>query len=76
MRGKTLITILENVDDEGKIGLGDGSRLQIWPFDIDIAILWTPSDEIEVQEVQNQDYTHVLINRSNGQRARALATAG
>lgn len=68
-------TTLIEVDDDGVLlAMADGTLFEVDETDIPTAILWLESAQIEVTASTGTEYTHVLVNRSNGQTVQARVT--
>ena len=68
-------TTLIEVDDDGELlEMADGTLFEIEPADTPTVILWVESAQIEISLSPGTAWTHVLVNRSNGQKVRAVRT--
>ena len=54
------------------VELEDGSEWRIWPGDLAATLLWMPSSRIAVSEIEDEYYTHVLVDRLYGTAVRAI----
>jgi hypothetical protein len=54
------------------VELTDGSKWRIWPGDLATTLGWTPEAEIEVLPIEDEFCTHVLVDKSDGSRVRAI----
>jgi len=48
------------------VELRDGSAWRIWPGDIPKTLQWRPTTDIDVADIDDEIYSHALIDRSNG----------
>jgi hypothetical protein len=55
------------------VKLNDGSTWQIFPGDIDHTLMWLPTTELRLFEVNDEVATHALINADDGSRVRVRA---
>jgi hypothetical protein len=51
-------------DTSDVVQLGDGSRWRIWPADAPTTLQWFPTTELEIEPVQDEFCSHVLVNRA------------
>jgi hypothetical protein len=54
------------------VQLSDGSKWRIWPADVTTTLQWFPSTELEIEPVQDEFCSHVLVNRVDGSRVRVI----
>jgi hypothetical protein len=54
------------------VELEDGSEWRIWPGDFAARLLWTPSTQLAVSEIDDGCCTHVLVDRLYGMRVRVI----
>jgi hypothetical protein len=59
-------------DTSDVVQLSDGSRWRIWPPDVVTTLQWFPTTELEVERVQDEFCSHVLLNRADGSRVRVI----
>ena len=52
----------------------DGSRWRIWPGDLAATLKWTPSTQLAVVEIDDDQFcTHTLVDQADGTRVRVIA---
>jgi len=72
----TYSTTLIEVDDDGVLlTMADGTLFEVGDADIPTTICWVEAAQIEVTSSSGTAHTHVLVNKSNGQKVRARVTA-
>jgi len=54
------------------VALEDGSSWRIWPGDIAVTLQWLPTTVLQVEEIDDEFCSHVLIDRAEGTRVRAI----
>jgi hypothetical protein len=54
------------------VELEDGSAWRIWPGDFAATLLWMPSTQLAVSEIDDECCTHVLVDRLYGTRVRVI----
>ena len=54
------------------VELEDGSAWRIWPGDIATTLHWMPSSRLTVCEIEDECWTHALVDRSYGTAVRAI----
>ena len=54
------------------VELEDGSAWRIWPGDFAATLLWMPSTQLAVSEIDDECCTHVLVDRLYGMRVRVI----
>jgi hypothetical protein len=59
-------------DTSDIVQLSDGSRWRIWLGDVAATLQWYPTTELEIEPVEDELCSHVLINRANGSRVRVI----
>jgi hypothetical protein len=59
-------------DTSDVVELSDGSRWRIWPADVATTLQWFPTTELEIEPVQDEFCSHVLVNRADGSRVRVI----
>jgi hypothetical protein len=52
------------------VKLNDGSTWQIFPGDIDHTLMWLPTTELRLFEINDEVATHALVNFEDGTRVR------
>ena len=57
------------------VELSDGSRWRIWPGDLAITLGWTSEVEIAALPIEDELCSHVLVDRSEGSRVRAIVAS-
>jgi hypothetical protein len=57
------------------VELEDGSAWRIWPADIAMTLHWMPSTRLAVHEIDDEHWTHVLIDRLHGTCVRVIQAA-
>ena len=62
-------------DTSDVVQLSNGSRWRIWPADVATTLQWFPRIELEVEPVQDQFCSHVLVDRFDGSRVRVIDEA-
>ena len=55
--------------------LEDGSEWRIWPADLAATLHWLPSTDLEVYEIDDEHWTHVLVDRASGRCVRVVEAA-
>jgi hypothetical protein len=64
--------LIKRHDKSYIVELADRSEWRIWPGDIATTLQWLPTADIEVAEIADEFCSHVLIDRRNGARVRAI----
>jgi len=59
-------------DTSDVVQLSDRSRWRIWPADVVTTLQWFPVTELELEPVQDEFCSHVLVNRADGSRVRVI----
>jgi hypothetical protein len=54
------------------VELSDGSAWRIWPADVADTLRWRPTTEIDVRKIDNEVWSHTLINGSDGSNVRVI----
>jgi hypothetical protein len=54
------------------VELSDGSAWRIWPGDVSKTLEWLSATEFDVADSDDEICSHVLVNRSDGSRVRAI----
>ena len=57
------------------VELEDGSAWRIWPADLAMTLHRMPSTRLAVQEIGDEHWTHVLIDRLHGTCIRVIEAA-
>jgi hypothetical protein len=52
------------------VKLDDGSTWQIFPGDIDYTLMWLPTTELRLFEINDEAASHALVNSDDGTRVR------
>ena len=58
------------------VELEDGSIWRIWPADLAMILHWVPSNRLAILEIDDEHWTHVLIDRFQGTCIRVIEAAG
>jgi hypothetical protein len=59
-------------DASDVVQLSNGSRWRIWPADVATTLQWFPTTELEIESVQDEFCSHVLVNPADGARVRVI----
>jgi hypothetical protein len=59
-------------DTSDVVQLSDGSRWRIWPANVATTLQWLPTTELEIEPVQDEFCSHVLVNHANASRVRVI----
>ena len=54
------------------VELSDSSRWRIWPADVADTLRWLPTTEIDVRKIDDEAWSHVLVNESDGSQVRVI----
>ena len=52
------------------VKLDDGSTWQIFPGDMDYTLMWLPTTELRLFEINDEVASHALVNFDDGTRVR------
>jgi hypothetical protein len=63
--------VLEVDEDEGILTLGDGSRWNINPEDVLNVVLWLPSENVSVEQCDDEMFSHKITNIDNQEQVLA-----
>jgi hypothetical protein len=64
--------LIKQHDKSYIVELEDGSKWRIWPGDIAATLQWLPTADIEVSEIDDEFCSHVLTDRTQDSRVRAI----
>ena len=57
------------------VELEDGSIWRIYPGDLDATLNWQPDADIEIERIDNDVGSHVLVSRTDNSRVRVIAAS-
>jgi hypothetical protein len=63
---------IKNHETSHIVELEDGSAWRIWPADLAVPLFWKASTRLAVSEIEDECCTHVLVDRLDGTRVRAV----
>jgi hypothetical protein len=69
---ETETTLIKSHAKSHIMELTDGSKWRIWPGDLAMTLGWTSEAEIEALPIEDEFYSHVLVDHSGGSRVRAI----
>jgi hypothetical protein len=54
------------------VELEDDSAWRVWPGDIAASLYWMPTTDFEVREINDECWTHILIDNVHGACVRVI----
>ena len=65
--------LIERHDKSYIVEMEDGSRWRIWPGDLATTLKWTPSTQLAVDEIDDDQFCTHLVDQADGTRVRVIA---